>query len=361
MSSKHMKYSAKFKLQVVKFTQESNNFEAGCEFCINEKLWNESACQRTNLAAAGNSCQWTELEDKLLLLIEVQKQSGYIIARNMIIIKAKACNGCWIADNWFPGFQLLVYDVPLKEESCSLTEDKDRPDKIDSGWRMLVKPCGITEMSVFVWRTACFTELMRWAWKESHTRRLFFLRRPPGHDRHTFSTHGFRFVHPCPQMTVYEDSSGKFSFGKVLHLKITICFSFIPSARHTSVQLCWPPFTKQRVSLKCFVRCQWTQNQWGLGFVDQTGSNYKRKTLAQMLCSMSTDKKSVGSSFCRLGWLKLQNKDPRSNALFDVNRHDQNQWGLRFVDQASSNYTRKTLAQMLCLMSTTRNQWAFIL
>lgn len=32
----------------------------------------------------------TELEDKLLLWIEEQRQSGYIVTRNMIIIKAKA-------------------------------------------------------------------------------------------------------------------------------------------------------------------------------------------------------------------------------------------------------------------------------
>ena len=33
-----MKYSAKFKLQVVKFAQESNNCAAGREFCVNEKF-----------------------------------------------------------------------------------------------------------------------------------------------------------------------------------------------------------------------------------------------------------------------------------------------------------------------------------
>jgi len=37
MSSKHMKYSAKFKLQVIKFAQESNNCAAGHEICINKK------------------------------------------------------------------------------------------------------------------------------------------------------------------------------------------------------------------------------------------------------------------------------------------------------------------------------------
>jgi len=38
MSSKRMKYTAKFKLQVVKFAQESNNCAANREFGVNEKL-----------------------------------------------------------------------------------------------------------------------------------------------------------------------------------------------------------------------------------------------------------------------------------------------------------------------------------
>ena len=38
----------------------------------------------------GKPCQWPELEDKLLHWIEEQRQSGYIVTRNMIIIKAKA-------------------------------------------------------------------------------------------------------------------------------------------------------------------------------------------------------------------------------------------------------------------------------
>ena len=36
------------------------------------------------------------------------------------------------------------------------------------------------------------------------------------------------------------------------------------------------------------------------------------------------DKAFPQSSFCRLGQLKLQNEDPRSNALFDVNGHEIN-------------------------------------
>ena len=98
MSSKRMKYSAKFKLQVVKFAQESNNCAAGREFCINEKLvrdWRKQVeklkCMPKNKCSnRGKSCQWPELEDKLLQWIEEQRQSGYIVTRNMLIIKTKA-------------------------------------------------------------------------------------------------------------------------------------------------------------------------------------------------------------------------------------------------------------------------------
>ena len=33
----------------------------------------------------------------------------------------------------------------------------------------------------------------------------------------------------------------------------------------------------------------------------------------------TTDAKPLGSSLCRLSWVKLQNEDPRLNALFVVN------------------------------------------
>ena len=38
MPSKRIKYTVKFKLQVVKFAQETNNCAASQEFCVNEKL-----------------------------------------------------------------------------------------------------------------------------------------------------------------------------------------------------------------------------------------------------------------------------------------------------------------------------------
>ena len=130
MSSKRMKYSAKLKLQVVKFAQESNNCAAGREFCVNEKLvrnWRKQVeklkCMPQNKCSnCGKPCQWPELEDKLLCWIEEQRQSGYIVSRNMIIIKAKAM----AAELQIIGFQLLVYKLPSPEEPCSLTEDENR-------------------------------------------------------------------------------------------------------------------------------------------------------------------------------------------------------------------------------------------
>jgi len=70
------------------------------------------------------------------------------------------------------------------------------------------------------------------------------------HDRHTFSTHSFipaLSIHPFGWQCM-RTLGGKFSFGEVFHLKITMGFSFVPSDRHTSTtgttisrdQLCWP-------------------------------------------------------------------------------------------------------------------------
>ena len=98
MPLKRMKHSAKFKLQVIKFTQESNNCAAGHEFCVSKKLihdWRKQVeklkCMPKNKCSnCGKPCQWPELEDKLFQWIEEQRQSGYIVTRNLIIIKAEA-------------------------------------------------------------------------------------------------------------------------------------------------------------------------------------------------------------------------------------------------------------------------------
>ena len=98
MPSRRMKYSAKFKLQVVKFAEDSNNCAASREFCVNEKLvrdWRRQVeklkCMpKSKCANRGKKCQWPELEDSIGKWIEQQRQSGYIVTRNLIRIKAKA-------------------------------------------------------------------------------------------------------------------------------------------------------------------------------------------------------------------------------------------------------------------------------
>ena len=84
-----MKYTAKFKLQVVKLAQESNNCAASHEFSVNKKLvrdWRKQVeklkCMPKNKCSnRGKQCQWPELEDKLVTWIEQQRQSGYIKLR----------------------------------------------------------------------------------------------------------------------------------------------------------------------------------------------------------------------------------------------------------------------------------------
>lgn len=96
--SKRMRYTAKFKLQVVKFAKDSNNCAASREFDVNEKLvrdWRKNVeklmCMPENKCSTrGKQCQWPQLEDKLIHWIEDQRQSGYIVSRNMIRSKALA-------------------------------------------------------------------------------------------------------------------------------------------------------------------------------------------------------------------------------------------------------------------------------
>ena len=118
MPSKRMKYTAKFKLQVVKFAEETNNCAASREFCVHEKLvhdWRKQIeklkCMPKNKCGnRGKKCQWPELEDKLLAWIEEQRQSGYIVTRNMIRIKALAMTdklnitGFQASSNWCTRF-----------------------------------------------------------------------------------------------------------------------------------------------------------------------------------------------------------------------------------------------------------------
>ena len=70
-----MKYSASFKLQVVKFASDnSNNSAASWKFGIDEKLvrdWrrkidNIKSLPKTKCADRGRKCQWPELEKKVV-------------------------------------------------------------------------------------------------------------------------------------------------------------------------------------------------------------------------------------------------------------------------------------------------------
>ena len=74
-----MKYSASFKLQVVKFASDnSNNSAASRKFGIDEKLvrdWrrkidNIKSLPKTKCTDRGRKCQWPELEKKVVEWVE---------------------------------------------------------------------------------------------------------------------------------------------------------------------------------------------------------------------------------------------------------------------------------------------------
>lgn len=58
----------------------------------------------------GKKCQWPKLEDKLIVWIEEQRQSGYIVTCNMLCIKALAMTdelnitGFQASNNWCSRF-----------------------------------------------------------------------------------------------------------------------------------------------------------------------------------------------------------------------------------------------------------------
>ena len=77
-----MKYSASFKLQVVKFASDnSNNSAASQKFGIDEKLvrdWrrkidNIKSLPKTKCADRGRKCQWPELEKKVVEWVAVTR------------------------------------------------------------------------------------------------------------------------------------------------------------------------------------------------------------------------------------------------------------------------------------------------
>ena len=123
----------KFKLQVVKFAWESNNYAAGREFGINEKLvcdWQKQVkklkCMPKNKCCnRKKQCQWPKLKDKLLCWIKEQRQWLHHHPKHGH--HQGEGSGHQNSDNRVPGLQPLVYEVPSMEKSCSLTEEKDCP------------------------------------------------------------------------------------------------------------------------------------------------------------------------------------------------------------------------------------------
>ena len=93
-----MKYSASFKLQVVKFASDnSNNSAASRKFGIDEKLvrdWrrkidNIKSLPKTKCADRGRKYQWPELEKKVVKWVEENRKSGLAVTRNLIRLHAK--------------------------------------------------------------------------------------------------------------------------------------------------------------------------------------------------------------------------------------------------------------------------------
>lgn len=125
-----MKYTAKFKFQVVKFAKETNNCTASWEFCVNKKLvrdWRKQIeklkCMPKNKCSnQGKKCQWPELEDKLIVWIKEQRQSGYIVTHNMICFKALAMTnelnitGFQASNNWCTRF-LACNNLALRQKT----------------------------------------------------------------------------------------------------------------------------------------------------------------------------------------------------------------------------------------------------
>ena len=104
-----MKYSASFKLQVVKFASDnSNNSAASQKFGIDEKLvrdWrrkidNIKSLPKTKCADRGRKCQWPELEKKVVEWVEENRKSGLAVTRNLIRLHAKKTTQQMNIDNF---------------------------------------------------------------------------------------------------------------------------------------------------------------------------------------------------------------------------------------------------------------------
>ena len=100
-----MKYSASFKLQVVKFASDnSNNSAASRKFGIDEKLvrdWrrkidNIKSLPKTKCADRGRKCQWPELKKKVVEWVKEKTftPGGQLRAASLVTV----CQ--WVKESW---------------------------------------------------------------------------------------------------------------------------------------------------------------------------------------------------------------------------------------------------------------------
>ena len=95
--TKRATYSAKFKLSVINFAESNNNCAAARKYGVSEKLvrdWRKareklSKMPKAKCADRGRACSWPNLEENLKKWILDQRQSGFIVTRNAIRLKAK--------------------------------------------------------------------------------------------------------------------------------------------------------------------------------------------------------------------------------------------------------------------------------
>ena len=127
-----MKYSASFKLQVVKFASDnSNNSAASRKFGIDEKLvrdWrrkidNIKSLPKTKCADRGRKCQWPELEKKVVEWVEENRKSGLAVTRNLIRLHAKKPVKCGISNALDGTEDDLVWEE--EEDSSQVEEEPD--------------------------------------------------------------------------------------------------------------------------------------------------------------------------------------------------------------------------------------------
>ena len=130
-----MKYDAGFKLKVVEFAKKTNNCAAAREFTISEKLvrdWRKAEVElrkmpKTKCARRGGKAHRPELEDEVTDWVMENRQNGFPVTRNAIIIYAlKWAKKKSRKESELQSHKQLVSQVHGEEGPCDAAEDKDR-------------------------------------------------------------------------------------------------------------------------------------------------------------------------------------------------------------------------------------------